>query len=118
MRLFRFDKQTGQTITAYGSSGASVSRVLESATGAFVVSIHLEANGLLGFHQATENQLFMVVQGSGWVRDAHSGRIDINSGQAAFWETGEAHETGTETGLTAIVIEGPGLQPAPAMQEW
>jgi hypothetical protein len=26
-----------------------------------------------------------------------------------LWETGEEHESGTNTGLTAVVLEAPGL---------
>jgi hypothetical protein len=36
------------------------------------------------------------------------GRVPIAVGRAAFWGRGEEHETGTDTGLTAIVLEGPG----------
>lgn len=28
------------------------------------------------------------------------------AGEAVLWESGEEHEAGTETGMTAIVIEG------------
>jgi len=118
MRLFRFDAQTGEPVTQYNSTNAVVSRILNTTAGVSVVSIHLAQNGVLGFHQAVQNQLFLVVQGSGWVRDKTSDRVEIVAGQGAFWEAGEEHETGTETGLMAIVIEGPGLQPAAAMQEW
>jgi hypothetical protein len=31
--------------------------------------------------------------------------------QAAFWEPGEEHESGSETGMVALVIEGDSLNP-------
>jgi hypothetical protein len=30
---------------------------------------------------------------------------------AVFWQAGEEHETKTEAGLTALIIEGDGLEP-------
>ena len=35
----------------------------------------------------------------------------IEAGEAAFWQAGEEHETKTEAGLTALIIEGDGLEP-------
>ena len=35
----------------------------------------------------------------------------IQAGEAVFWMKGEWHETKTDTGLTAIVIEGETLRP-------
>ena len=50
--------------------------------------------------------LFLVVQGEGWVHGEESDRTRIRAYQAAYWEKGEWHESGTETGMTAIIIEG------------
>jgi hypothetical protein len=33
----------------------------------------------------------------------------LGAGEAVWWETGEEHETWTDDGLTAIVIEGEGV---------
>jgi hypothetical protein len=62
-------------------------------------------------------QLFLVLAGEGWVRGAESDRIQIEPGQAAFWTTGEWHESGSETGMTAVVIESPALDPSQFMVE-
>jgi hypothetical protein len=58
---------------------------------------------------ADSRQLLCVTVGSGWVAGADGIRAPITAGQAAAFERGEAHETGTETGLTAIVLEGDGF---------
>jgi len=50
-------------------------------------------------------QLFLVVQGEGWVRGESPETRSITTGYAAFWEKDEWHESGTESGMTAIVIE-------------
>ena len=58
---------------------------------------------------ATVAQLFLVVAGSGWVR-AGADRRDVAPGSAAFWEPNELHESGTEDGLTAVVVEADSIE--------
>ena len=49
--------------------------------------------------------LLAVVDGRGWVSGADGEPHAVAAGQAAFWEAGEEHETWTDEGLTAMVIE-------------
>ena len=102
MRLVRFDP--ARLITQHGSSGASVAGIARISGSAHVVSIRLAPGGVLGEHPAVLAQLFLVVEGSGWVR-AWEDRRDVAVGSAAYWEPNELHESGTEDGLTAIVVE-------------
>ncbi|TKI57698.1 cupin [Brevibacillus antibioticus] len=111
MQRFRFDQQVGKTIDRYNSVQATISRVMRTPDSVSIGCIHLGAGGIVGYHPATCPQLFLVVSGEGWVRGEGTARIPIQSGQAAFWITGEGHESGSETGMTAIVIEGDGLDP-------
>ena len=53
--------------------------------------------------------------GEGWVRDKTSERVPITLGCAVFWEKDEWHESGTNTGLIAIVIESEFLNPSEFM---
>lgn len=111
MKRFRFDQQAGRTIDRFNSVQATISRVVRTPEAVTIGCIHLEAGGVVGYHPAVCPQLFLVVNGEGWVRAEGTERIPIQTGQAAFWITGENHESGTETGMTAIVIEGEGLDP-------
>jgi hypothetical protein len=61
---------------------------------------------MVGEHEATVDQLFCVVDGEGWVSGPGGVRHPITALQAAHWRTGEQHAAGTESGLTAIVLEG------------
>lgn len=115
MNVFRFDREAGKPITAFNSAGAVISRVIRLTGPAHIGCIHLEAGGTVGFHEAVAPQLFLVVQGSGWVRGEEDTRVPIQAGQAAFWTKGEGHESGTESGMTAIVIESGELDPAAFM---
>lgn len=78
--------------------------------------MRLGANGTAGYHQATVPQLFLVVLGQGWVTGPTRERVPIAAGQAAFWEKGEWHESGSNSGMTAIVIESEALQPDELLQ--
>jgi quercetin dioxygenase-like cupin family protein len=112
MKLFRFDAEVGKTIEKFGSSNAVISRVARAAGSAQIGCMHLSENGLVGYHQAVVPQLFLVLQGEGWVTGEDRKKVPIKAGQAAFWTAGEWHESGTETGMTAIVIESEQLDPA------
>jgi hypothetical protein len=70
---------------------------------------HLPPGGVVGRHEAATCQLLCVVAGEGWVSGPDGGRVPVAAGRAAFWGRGEAHEVGTEAGLTAVVLEGDDL---------
>ena len=115
MKLFRFDPEIGRMIDQYSSSGVILSKVVHLFGEAVVSCAYLDANGVIGYHQATIPQLFLVVQGEGWVRAESSGKTSIKAGQAAYWEKGEWHESGTQTGMAVIIIEGVNFDPAKLM---
>jgi quercetin dioxygenase-like cupin family protein len=99
----------GRDIDRFGSTGA---RHLTAAQipGAGVLGIvELAPGGGLGRHAAVVTQLFVVVAGEGWVTGADGPRVPVSAGDGVLWETGEEHESGTNTGLTAVVLEAPGL---------
>jgi hypothetical protein len=115
MRRYRFDRQTAQARTDFGSRGLYLTR-LAAASGLSVVCIYLEAGGMLARHAAAENQLFCVVNGAGEVSGDTGVFLPVQAGLAAFWERGEYHETRSDTGLTAFVLEGPDLDPSQFLQ--
>jgi hypothetical protein len=115
MKIFRFDFQVGKNIDRYNSSGFVLARVLHLFDEAAVNCAYLSSGGLIGYHQTTIPQLFLIVQGKGWVRGESSPKTSIKAGQAAFWEKEEWHESGTETGMMAVIIEGVNFDPAKLM---
>lgn len=117
MRIFRFDRDVTKQITQYDSQSLFMARIVQLNGQTSVNCMHLEPGGVVGFHQASSNQLFMIVQGSGWVRGEDERRIPLEAGQAAFWETGEWHESGAGDGMLVIVIEGPSVNPDAYMPE-
>ena len=115
MEMFRFDPEVGKAIARFDSGGFVISAVAQLPRGAVVNCAYLSAGGLIGYHQATVPQLLLVVDGEGWVRAETTDRIPIRAGQAAFWTEGEWHESGTDKGMTALIIESPKLEPGAFM---
>jgi hypothetical protein len=118
MRIFRFDPAVGRPIDQFDSAQAVISPIQRTNGKVQIGCMHVGAGGRVGYHQANPRQLFLVVQGSGWVRSSdRPDPVAISVGQAAFWESGEWHESGSQDGMVAIVIESDALDPGQYMPE-
>ncbi len=115
MKIFRFGPEVGKSIDHYKSSGFIISRIAHLSGEVSVNCAYLSGKGRIGYHQATAPQLFLIVHGAGWVRGQSSEQTSIEAGQAAFWDEGEWHESGTEMGMIAIIIEASNLDPEKLM---
>ncbi|CAM4048067.1 cupin [Cohnella lubricantis] len=110
MIIYSFSPDVGKPISAYDSQNLMMSRILNGAAEEIHMGcMHLGAGGTVGLHRASIPQLLLIVQGEGVVIGQEKQEVPIRSGMAAYWEEGEWHETRTENGLTAIVIESPAL---------
>ena len=105
MKIFRFDPEVSLPVSRFGSR-FKLGALTAPGAHAGVQVVHLEAGGLVGKHEAPASQLFAVVAGSGWVSGREGRRRDLAPGYAALWEQGEAHDAGTDGGMTAVCIEG------------
>jgi quercetin dioxygenase-like cupin family protein len=65
----------------------------------------MEPEGVLGRNAAPSDQLFLVVEGQGWVAGYDGERIELVAGQGAIWEEGELHESGTDSGMTVVIVQ-------------
>lgn len=114
MEIYKFDKKTGKRITKFDSNFV-MSRIIQTEKTAQISCMYLEANGVIGYHQTAVPQLLLVLNGDGYVRGEKEEFIKVQAGDAVFWEKDEWHETKTDKGLTAIVIESEELNPASFM---
>ena len=115
MKISGFATERGFAIDDYGSEGVTIAPLtapLVSGVPLQAACFRIEPGGRIGRHQASVAQLLAVVDGSGWVSGADGEPQAVSAGQAVWWQAGEEHETWTESGLTAIVIEAEGLVPA------
>jgi quercetin dioxygenase-like cupin family protein len=104
MKIFQFNKESGKKITPFNSNFI-ISRIIQTEKEAHIGCMHLEENGIIGFHQAVVPQLLLIVNGVGYVRGETNEWFQVRSGDAVYWDKKEWHETKTDIGLTAIVIE-------------
>ena len=93
-------------VTAPGSVNAAVRRL---GANAHAVVIELGPGGIVARHPAGATQLYAVIQGSGWVSGGDGEREQIRAGEAVLWEPGEEHESGSDEGMTALVVEAESL---------
>lgn len=93
-----------------------MSRILKTNKTAQIGCMYLEQDGIIGYHEAVVPQLLLIVHGEGWVKGGDHQTFEIKAGDAVFWHKGEGHETKTQKGLMAIVIESEELNPGEYMQ--
>ncbi|MCR2799455.1 cupin domain-containing protein [Microbacterium sp. zg-Y818] len=110
MEFYRFDAGSGEKVSHFDSDFV-LSRIVRTDSAVNIGCMHLGANGVVGYHQTAAPQLLLVVSGQGAVRSGEES-VRIGPGDAVFWTRGEWHETTSEQGLTALVIESAELDPA------
>ena len=115
MEFYTFSKDAGRKIEAFQSDFV-MTRIIRTVQDAHIGCMYLGQNGIIGYHQATMPQLLLILNGGGHVRGEKEAYIEVRPGDAVFWEKGEWHETKSEQGLTAIVIESNELQPSKFMK--
>jgi quercetin dioxygenase-like cupin family protein len=107
VKVVRFDPT--RAITEFGSRETTIAGVARCSGSTRVAIMRLSAGGLVGAHKAAGPQLFLVMEGAGWVR-ANGERTPIVAGEGALWEDGEWHETGSQAGLSAVVVEADSIE--------
>ena len=97
-----------RALTSFGSVGASLVRaaLVEQPQDGFAVDVvRREPGGTIGRHPTRLWQLLLAVEGSGWVSGDDGAGRPLAVGQAALWAPGEEHASGTDDGLTAVVVQ-------------
>ncbi len=78
--------------------------IFDGAEQARVHVARYERDSLLGRHPTKLWQLFMVVEGSGWVSGDDQVRCPISTGQTVLWHPGEEHDSGSDTGMGVLIL--------------
>ncbi|MFD1849866.1 cupin domain-containing protein [Oceanobacillus bengalensis] len=111
MKIYTFANTSGKKITHFNSNFI-MTKILNSDREMHIGCLYIDRDGVVGYHKAIAPQLFLVVEGEGEVRGKEDVYVKVKKGDAVFWEKDEWHETLTNFGLTAMVIEGDGLDPS------
>lgn len=105
MQILAFDRQHAQPIDNFNSRLAAGVHLGDGLGEAHVYCIYLEAGGEIGVHRAGFGQLFLLIQGSAWAAGEDGQRVQLATGQAAYFSAGEIHSKGSDTGGTALMIQ-------------
>jgi len=66
--------------------------------------LRLGAGSQVAPHRTGFGQLFVPIQGGGWVSEG-ADVVEIRVGQAAYFPRGVTHAKGSETGMVALMIQ-------------
>ncbi|KAA0944243.1 cupin [Sporosarcina sp. ANT_H38] len=110
MEILRFGKEIAQEISNYNSISAFYSKLMKTESPTNIGFIYIEKGGIVGYHKAPVPQLFLIVEGEGWVEGEDRKRVMVKKGLGIFWDKGEGHISGSETGLTALVLQSDELE--------
>jgi quercetin dioxygenase-like cupin family protein len=111
VRVFEFRQDSERQVTDWASEGVLAVGLMRVGVGADITWLRFAAGATLGRHAAGRQQMFAVLDGAGWVSGPDGARLSIVAGQAAFWDKGESHESGSGTGMSVIVIQAEHLDP-------
>ncbi len=109
-QLIRFDKSAAQAIRNYGAISTGSVHLGSGSGESHAYVLHFEAGGEIGEHETGFGQLFVVVDGAGWVVSGPD-RHEVGLGDAVFLPRGVMHAKGSETGMTAVMIQMDDLEP-------
>ncbi|MFN2471537.1 MAG: cupin domain-containing protein [Gaiellaceae bacterium] len=109
MRIFHW-RDGGRAIDHYGSVAFKHFPLGRSENCARLNCLELAAGGVIGRHPAGGPQLLVVVEGAGMVSGSDGRERPVEAGDAVFWEAGEEHETRSDAGLLAVVLEGEAVE--------
>ena len=109
-RLLRFDRTVARAVENYGAQLAASVHLGSGSGESHAYVVHFDAGGEIGEHETGFGQLFVVVDGSGWVL-CGSDRYEVESGEAVFIPRGVVHAKGSESGMTAVMIQMYDLEP-------
>ena len=112
MQLFDLGNEVAEPVTNFESTGVSSVKGATGSGEGHIYTLHFDAGGQIGRHPAGPAQLFIVVAGAGWVEGQDGVRSDVKTGEAAFFSPGEVHAKGSESGMTAIMVQLDRLDPA------
>jgi hypothetical protein len=105
MRVIDAGRGPAEAIDRFESRDAWAHELAEGHGATHVYSVHIDAGGEIGPHEAGFDQLFIVVAGSGWGAGPDGVREALTAGQAALFRKGELHSKGSEEGLSAIMVQ-------------
>jgi quercetin dioxygenase-like cupin family protein len=110
---FSFDAQSAFTPHDERLEGVTIAPLtapLAQGSSVQAAVFRLAAGARIARHPADVPQILAVLEGEGLVSGADGEFESITVGEAVYWSAGEEHETRTDFGMTAVIVEGAGLR--------
>ena len=98
-------KRAAATIRDYGSLGAAAVHLASGEGEGHVWGLHLEPGGVIGPTPPDPGSSSWWWAGRGWVAGEDGTRYPLAAGEGAYIYRGEVHSKGSETGMTAIMVQ-------------
>jgi quercetin dioxygenase-like cupin family protein len=111
MRVIEFSREQSQPIELFRSVSASSVHLGDGSGDAHIYCLYFGPGGEIGEHRAGFGQLLLVIEGEGWASGADGQRVALSAGRGAYFERGEVHAKGSETGMSAIMVQVVELMP-------
>ena len=111
MGIVEFGPGSAAPVEGYGSAGAASVPLGDGSGEAHVYGVRIAPGGSIGRHRAGFDQLFLVVEGSGWAEGEDGRRVPLGAGQGARFRKGEMHAKGSDAGLVAVMVQVERLDP-------
>lgn len=111
MKMIDFSEARAEPIERFESVGVSSVRVGDGHGEAHLFCLRFAPGGKIGRHPTEFGQLLLVVEGAGWVSGEDGARVGLAAGQGAYFPLAILHAKGSDTGMTAIMIQVRDLAP-------
>jgi quercetin dioxygenase-like cupin family protein len=111
MKVVDFSPDRARPIELFGSVRATSVPIGDGSGAVHVYAVRFAPGGSIGRHEAGFDQLFLVVEGSGWAEGDDGVRVDLPAGRGAFFRKGEVHAKGSEGGAAAIMVQADRVEP-------
>jgi quercetin dioxygenase-like cupin family protein len=105
VRILTLGAAAVEPIGEYASRGARSGELARGVGDAHVHLVRLEAGGEIGPHRTGFGQLWVVLDGTGWVSDSNDVRTPIAAGQMAYFPRGTRHAKGAFSALVALMVQ-------------
>ena len=104
MEIIELTERDWLRVEEYENVGAQASSVAFGRGDAYVRLLRLDTSGWVEPHEAGFGQLFVPIEGTGWVSEG-SQRAAIRVGQAAYFSRGVIRAKSSDTGMIALLIQ-------------
>jgi quercetin dioxygenase-like cupin family protein len=98
-------------VLTYEAHDTSAARLAHGKGEAHAYLLRFDAGGAIVQHEAGYGQLFIVLDGCGWVSGRDGARAEIGAGDVVLFDRGEHHAKGSDTGMTAVMVQVRDLVP-------